>query len=256
MPICSTVAVAPGSSGSCFPTTSGPPSPRDIARDAIDDPQVGRHQTITGVNAVVATGIITAIGDIHRFGEPQKLVSYFGLDPRVRQSGLGIAQYGRISKHGRSHHVPCWSRPPGRRRRRPDRSEPSSCASATSAGIRLRRSRSPAPRRVDLAHADEAGGLSVGEACVAGGEAATTRLQGRRAHGSAYAYNVKELRNREKAAAEHAERAYELMVRQCRQEGRSGARTPQRRNGYEGSAAALSSSGAALCHVVIRAQRI
>ncbi|MER9345356.1 IS110 family transposase [Mesorhizobium sp. M0601] len=74
---------------------------RDIARDA--DPQVGRLQTITGVNAVVATGIIAAIGDIHRFGEPQKLVSYFGLNPRVRQSGLGVAQYGRISKHGRSH---------------------------------------------------------------------------------------------------------------------------------------------------------
>ncbi|WP_342210995.1 hypothetical protein [Mesorhizobium delmotii] len=50
--------------------------------------------------------------------------------------------------------------------------------------------------------------------------------------GSAYAYNVKELRNREKAAAEHAEHAYELMVWQWRPRGRSGARTPQRRNGY------------------------
>ncbi|TIO11885.1 MAG: hypothetical protein E5X86_35560 [Mesorhizobium sp.] len=33
--------------------------------------------------------------------------------------------------------------------------------------------------------------------------------------GAAYAYNVKELRNRDKAAAENAERAYELMVRHC-----------------------------------------
>ncbi|MER9883872.1 transposase [Mesorhizobium sp. M0118] len=39
--------------------------------------------------------------------EPQKLVSYFGLNPRVRQSGLGIAQYGRISKHRRSHARAC-----------------------------------------------------------------------------------------------------------------------------------------------------
>jgi transposase len=31
------------------------------------------------------------------------LVSYFGLNPRVRQSGLGLVQYGRISKHGRAH---------------------------------------------------------------------------------------------------------------------------------------------------------
>ena len=30
-------------------------------------------------------------------------MSYFGLNPRVRQSGLGVAQHGRISKHGRSH---------------------------------------------------------------------------------------------------------------------------------------------------------
>ncbi|WP_292694919.1 transposase [Mesorhizobium sp.] len=30
-------------------------------------------------------------------------MSYFGLNPRVRQSGLGLAQYGRISKHGRSY---------------------------------------------------------------------------------------------------------------------------------------------------------
>ncbi|PWJ85123.1 transposase IS116/IS110/IS902 family protein [Mesorhizobium loti] len=76
---------------------------RDIAREAIDDVQVRRLQTITGVNAIVASGIIAAVGDIRRFREPQKLVSYFGLNPRVRQSGLGLAQYGWISKHGRSH---------------------------------------------------------------------------------------------------------------------------------------------------------
>jgi len=75
----------------------------DIARDTVDDPAVQRLLTITGVNAIVASGIVAAIGDIARFHEPQKLVSYFGLNPRVRQSGLGLAQYGRISKHGRSH---------------------------------------------------------------------------------------------------------------------------------------------------------
>ena len=30
-------------------------------------------------------------------------MSYFGLNPRVRQSGLGAAHHGRISKVGRSH---------------------------------------------------------------------------------------------------------------------------------------------------------
>jgi transposase len=38
------------------------------------------------------------IGNIDRFNNPQKLVSYFGLNPRVRQSGLGAAHHGRISK--------------------------------------------------------------------------------------------------------------------------------------------------------------
>ncbi|WP_247426017.1 IS110 family transposase [Bradyrhizobium sp. 139] len=46
---------------------------------------------------------MAAIGDISRFNCPQKLVSYFGLKPRVRQSGLRAAHHGRISKIGRSH---------------------------------------------------------------------------------------------------------------------------------------------------------
>jgi transposase len=76
---------------------------REIAQAAIDDPAVKRLITITGVNLTVATGIVAAIGDISRFKSPQKLVSYFGLNPRVRQSGLGAAHHGRISKVGRSH---------------------------------------------------------------------------------------------------------------------------------------------------------
>jgi transposase len=76
---------------------------RQIAQDAIDDPAVNRLMTITGVNLTVAAGIVAAIGDIGRFNSPQKLVSYFGLNPRVRQSGLTAAHHGRISKIGRSH---------------------------------------------------------------------------------------------------------------------------------------------------------
>ena len=59
--------------------------------------------TITGVNLTVAAGLMAAIGDISRFNSPQKLVSYFGLNPRVRQSGLAAAHHGRIRKIGRSH---------------------------------------------------------------------------------------------------------------------------------------------------------
>ena len=76
---------------------------REIAERVIEDPSVKRLLTITGVNIIVAAGLVAAIGDIRRFSSPQKLVSYVGLNPRVRQSGLGLAQHGRISKRGRSH---------------------------------------------------------------------------------------------------------------------------------------------------------
>jgi transposase len=75
----------------------------EIAQAGIDNPAVKRLLTIAGVNLTVAAGLVAAIGDVHRFASPQKLVSYIGLNPRVRQSGLRLAQHGRISKHGRSH---------------------------------------------------------------------------------------------------------------------------------------------------------
>lgn len=76
---------------------------RDIAECSLDDAAIKRLMTITGVNLTVAAGLMAAIGDIRRFESPQKLVSYFGLNPRIRQSGLGAAHHGRISKIGRSH---------------------------------------------------------------------------------------------------------------------------------------------------------
>ncbi|MCK8780585.1 IS110 family transposase [Rhizobium sp. NTR19] len=46
---------------------------------------------------------MAAIGNISRFESPQKLVSYFGLNPRVRQSWTWRCSSRRISKIGRSH---------------------------------------------------------------------------------------------------------------------------------------------------------
>lgn len=43
---------------------------------------------------------MAAVGDIDRFHSPSKLVSYLGLDPKVRQSGSDSARHGRISKQG------------------------------------------------------------------------------------------------------------------------------------------------------------
>ena len=72
----------------------------EIAEATVDDPAGRRLLTVAGINVTVAAGLVAAIGDIRRFSSPQKLVSYFGLNPRVRQSGLGFAQHGRISKIG------------------------------------------------------------------------------------------------------------------------------------------------------------
>ena len=74
-----------------------------LAQATLENEQVHRLLTITGVNVTVAISLVAAIGDIRRFASPQKLVSYFGLNPRVRQSGLAPARHGRISKVGRSH---------------------------------------------------------------------------------------------------------------------------------------------------------
>lgn len=75
---------------------------RDIARAALDDPNVKRLMTIPGIDVVVAVGLMAAIGRIDRFDRPDKLAAYIGLNPSVHQSGDGAAYHGRITKRGRS----------------------------------------------------------------------------------------------------------------------------------------------------------
>lgn len=76
---------------------------RELARDALADAGVKRLMTVPGIDMVVAVGLMAAIGDINRFDRPDQLVSYFGLNPSVHQSGEGRAQHGRITKQGRTH---------------------------------------------------------------------------------------------------------------------------------------------------------
>ena len=74
----------------------------EIAKQALAWPEVLRLMTVPGVNVQTAATFMASIGDISRFPSPRKLVSYLGLDPRVRQSGNGPARHGRISKEGAS----------------------------------------------------------------------------------------------------------------------------------------------------------
>jgi transposase len=57
--------------------------------------------TIPGVGVAVAVGLLAAIDDVGRFPTPDKLAAYFGLVPRVRQSGEQC-YHGPITKQGRS----------------------------------------------------------------------------------------------------------------------------------------------------------
>ena len=76
---------------------------RELAVEALADPVVKRLMTIPGVDAIAAISIVAAVGDFHRFSDPHKLVAYFGLNPKVRQSGNSAPVHGRISKAGRAH---------------------------------------------------------------------------------------------------------------------------------------------------------
>jgi transposase len=71
-----------------------------IACEALTKPEVLRLMSVPGVTVITASTFVAAIGDIHRFTSARKLIGYLGLDPKVRQSGVGPARHGRISKQG------------------------------------------------------------------------------------------------------------------------------------------------------------
>jgi transposase len=109
-----------------------------LGRVALGNADVKRLMTIPGVDATVALSIVAAIGDFRRFRHPGQVVSYLGLNPRVKQSGGQPASHGRITKQGRAHArgmlvEAAWaaSRPRGRCAR-------SMNASAAGAGCRSR----------------------------------------------------------------------------------------------------------------------
>jgi len=191
---------------------------KTIAVEVLHDAAVKRLLTITGVNLTVAVGLMAAIGDISRFASPQKLVSYVGLNPRVRQSGLGFAQHGRISKAGRSHARAMLVE--------------AAWAAAKAPGplhaffVRVRARRGHQVAAVATARkfivicwhvlSKDADYLWMRPALVATKVRAMELQAGapskKGARGPAYAYNIKALRDQEAAIAAQAERAYEHMV--------------------------------------------
>lgn len=190
-----------------------------IAERALRDNRVRRLMTLSGVHVTVAMGLLAAIGDITRFASSEKLVSYFGLNPSVRQSGNGLAHHGRISKRGRSHAramlvEAAWAaaRVPGPLRafflRIQTRRGKAVAAVATARKLAvlvwhlLTKEEDYAWARPALLEAKlRKMELAAGHPAVKG------RRQGR-----AHAYNSKEVRERERAWLAQAENAYTRFV--------------------------------------------
>jgi hypothetical protein len=152
--------------------------------------------------------------------------SYVGLNPRVRQSGLGLAQHGRISKVGRSHAramlvEAAWTaaKAPG---------------PLHAFFVRIRARRGHQVAAVAVARklvvlcwhllTKQVDYLWARPALVANKKRSLELQAGHPARkgnkpGPTHAYNVKALRDQEMAIAMQAERAYEQFVAQWRPRG-------------------------------------
>jgi len=189
-----------------------------LCESVLHDEQLKRLLTITGVNCIVAIGLLAAVGDISRFASPEKLVSYFGLNPRVRQSGLQPAQHGHISKVGRAHAramlvEAAWAsaNAPGPLRafflRIRGRRGQQIAAVATARKLAV------ITWHVLASHED----YEWARPALAAKKRRELELRAglpvRKGHrGSAAEYSIKEVRDRERATAEMAERAYTRFV--------------------------------------------
>ena len=190
----------------------------ELARVALRCEDTRRLMTIPGVDVTVALSITAAVGDFARFAEPNKLVRYLGLNPRVKQSGGQPASHGRITKQGRAH-------------ARGMLVEAAWVAVKTPGPLRAFYERVRARRGMQIAVVATARKLAVlcwhlitrGEDYAFARPSLTAKKlralelkagqpsrRGRK--GSAAAYSLKDLRAREQALAEQAERSYAQMV--------------------------------------------
>ena len=190
----------------------------ELARVALRCPDTKRLMTIPGVDVAVAMSITAAVGDFSRFRSPNKLVRYLGLNPRVKQSGDQPAAHGRIAKQGRAH-------------ARGMLVEAAWVAVKTPGPLRAFYERVRARRGMQIAVVATARKLAVlcwhmitrGEDYAFARPSLTAKklralelkagMPSRRGQkGTASGYSLKDVRAREKALAEQAERAYAQMV--------------------------------------------
>jgi transposase len=189
---------------------------RELAAQALDSEEIRRLMTVPGVSLVSAAAFVAAVGDVHRFSSPKRLVSYLGLDPRVRQSGEAPARHGRISKQGpaEARHMLC---------------EAAWVLVRTPGPLRAFHERVRARRGTQIALVATARKLSVlfwhlltREEDYAFGRPSLTRRKlrglelkakdGRRSWPSGHAVGTKQDREREREFAQQVETAYRRLV--------------------------------------------
>lgn len=192
---------------------------RDLAAHALRDDNARRLMSLPGVDMTIAMSIVAAVGDFDRFANPDKLVAYLGLNPKVRQSGGLAPVHGRISKAGSAH-------------ARAMMVEAAWCAARTAGPLHAFYERIRRRRGVQIAIVATARKITVlcWQLIVKQQDYAFARpslvafkqrkLQlaagapsargGRR--GVGYDYNHKDVRDHERAVMETAERAYETLV--------------------------------------------
>lgn len=57
-------------------------------------------ETIPGIGRIIAPVLLSEIGDINNFKTQKSLVAYAGIDPRVKQSGIGLKHNTHLTKRG------------------------------------------------------------------------------------------------------------------------------------------------------------
>src|SRR5215211_7692528 len=154
---------------------------RALSEAAVGSKEIRRLMTVPGVNLHTAVTFMARVGDIGRFKDPRKLVSYLGLDPKVRQSGEEPARYGHISKEGRPGGAPHALRGGLDRRSLPESAARLLGADqgAALSGHRHGRGRAQA-RRAVLAPAHKGRGLRLRAADADAAQAAPARAARRR----------------------------------------------------------------------------
>lgn len=73
---------------------------RAIGAGKVDASSASLIASIPGIGPAIAAILVSEIDDVARFTEPQALIAYAGLDPKVRQSGIAMKRNTRLTKRG------------------------------------------------------------------------------------------------------------------------------------------------------------